>query len=172
MKALFLLAFFSGLLMINTLPIPNGSYRIKSAKYGTYWDLCGSDTSCSNPFNIFLNHFLGDIFQTFVVSAAPNGYYTITAFYNGKVVTVADSKNPADTIFLADAKSEDYNQQFVFVARGDNAYIIKPRTLLKEAIQPPAKESDEIFLDNKDCKTSQQHFVLEPLPDWLTFGNR
>lgn len=171
MKILWLLAFLP-VLLIKAATIPTGLYRIRSAKYGTYWDLCGTIISCTNPSNVFMAKFLGDIFQTFTVTSLPNGFYTITSYYNGKGVAVAESSKPTETIFLTNSDRESLNQQFAFVARGVNTYIIKPRILFKEAIQPAATEGGDIFLENKDCVTPQQHFVLEEIPEWLKVGNR
>jgi len=168
MKAFTLFVLFSAVIMINCA-IPTGKYRIRSEKYDTYWDLCGSNTECPDPVNIFAHHFLGDIFQTFTVTALPNGFYSITALFNGRGVAATEAANPSDTIFLTAANSDNYNQQFVFVKRGDNTYIIKPRSLLSEAIQPPAVEDGEIFLTDKNCGSKVQHFVLEPLPEFLNF---
>ena len=148
--------------MINSQSLPDGTYYIKSGTYGTYWDLCASNSLCGDQQygNIYIHEPFNDVWQRFIVTKLPNGYYTIQSQDNGLFATALDSNVPADTIFLT-PESGANDQQWNLIPRGDNTFIIKPRSYPTLAVAAPPDTDVDIYLEPKDCKTSLQYYIFE-----------
>lgn len=145
--------------------IPTGDYKIQSVLYGTFWDVCDSTLACPGPFNnLFVNNEFNDVFQTFTVTALKNGYYTIQSLANGLYVTARESKNLDRTLYLAyEEKKKDFeNQQFEFIRKSADAYVIVPRGIKDRAVEPPETILQELYLDKRVFTTTLQQFVFIP----------
>jgi len=174
MKLLSFLAFLSLAMMINCYKrggLETGVYFIKSEKFGTYFDICGSDTTCPlEPDNLYVNNFFGDAYQLFTVTKLKNGYYTFFAFIAGKNIESRYSHKPSKTLFLALDDNDDQDQQFKIVNKGYNTYVIVPRDLEDKAIEAPKNELEELFLGKSNNYNKAQRFVFERFGDAPTTG--
>jgi len=167
MKLVSFLAFLSLAMMINCYGydrkgLESGVYYIKSEKFGTYVDTCGSDSICPyDPDNLFVNNFYGDAYQRFTVTKLKDDYYVITAAINGKNIETRYSYKPSKTLFLAYADNYDQDQQFRIVNKGYNTYVLIPRELADKAVEAPKYELEELFLGKSDNYNKAQRFVFE-----------
>ena len=142
--------------------LADGRYFIQSVKNSYYWDICTTEACPEASDNVFAHNTLfGDETQMFDVKVIPqNGFYTITSVGSGLAVTMKDTRNFVQSIYLSSPVSNDVYQHYEIVPSSSGAsFEILARASWKPSVRSPNKINGDIFLGKKDCIITRFRFI-------------